>query len=398
MKHFEYTAQCKGGSAISGMMEAPDGIEAVRELTSMGLCNIDLRAADRPPSQRPLNSDDFIFFNEQLASLANTGMCLDAGLRQLGRDIQSRRLRSVLEAVAADIERGQPLGAAVERLAPQLPALYARVVRAGVETGQLAATLLNLSNHLRLVAETRRLIAEALTYPAVVLVLAFGVLSMVIMFIVPQFAESFGGFGVRLPALTEATIALARVMPQLLIGLAIVVIGVTLSFFLLQATPGGRLARERLILTIPALGSLIRNSLRARFLRAMAFAVNSGIPLPEAVRLSAGATASPGMSKEAEQVASRVETGGGVYEACQGTRLIPLMFGYVVDISSSDGSNLRDSLIHLSKAYESRAAHGQALLRAWLAPLAVLGVGIVIGLLIVAMFIPMLSLIQSVSS
>jgi type IV pilus assembly protein PilC len=130
----------------------------------------------------------------------------------------------------------------------------------------------------------------------------------------------------------------------------------------------------------------------------MAFAVNSGIPLPEAVRLSAGATASPGMSKEAEQVASRVESGGGVYEACQGTRLIPLMFGYVVDISSSDGSNLRDSLIQLSKAYESRAAQGQAFLRAWLAPLAVLGVGIVIGLLIVAMFMPMLSLIQSVSS
>ncbi|MHC4696771.1 MAG: type II secretion system F family protein [Planctomycetota bacterium] len=395
MNQFEYTAQCEGGAAISGTLEATGSAEATKQLSSMGLRNIDLRQARRSTAQRPLGSDDFIFFNEQLASLANTGICLDAGLRQLGKDIRSRRLRNVLDTVAADIERGQPLDQALEKRAPQMPALYARVIRAGVASGQLPATLLNLSHHLRLVAETRRLVVEALTYPATVLVLAFGVLCAVLVMVVPQFSEAFGELDVQLPSVTLAMIALARVLPELLLGLGIIILGLVTLFLVSQLSPTYRSARERVILAVPVFGSLICDSLRTRFLRAMAFGVDSGISLPEALRLSAGATASPAMSRDADRVASRVEQGASVYKACQGTRLIPAMFGYVVDVSS-DGGNLRDALIQLSKAYESRAVHRQSLLRGWLAPLAVIGVGVVIGFLIVALFMPMMSLMQSI--
>ncbi len=396
MNQFEYTAQCEGGAAIRGTLEAADGAVAMEQLHAMGLVNIDLRKVERPPLRRHLGSDDFIFFNEQLASLAGAGICLDAGLRQLGKDIQSRRLRTVLEAVASDVERGQRLDQAIEKHAPQMPALYARVVRAGVESGQLPATLLNLSHHLRLVAETRRLLTEALTYPAIVLVLAFAVLCTVLILIVPQFAETFEDFGVRLPVLTTVMIALAQALPRLLIGAAIVILGVSVLLLLLPLTPTGRWLRERFVLGFPLLGSMIRHSLRARFLRAMAFAVDSGMPLPEAIRLSAGATASEVLLREADRAASRVEQGSAPEEACRGARLIPAMLGYLAGLRG-DAASLRDGLIQLSKAYESRAVHGQSLLRAWAAPLAVFAVGLVIGLVILALFIPLVSLVQSVS-
>jgi len=396
MKRFKYTAQCEGGAAISGTLEAADSDGAIRQLIQMRLNNIDVHEAKSPRKRRAIGSDDFIFFNEQLASLASTGLCLDAGLRQLGKDVQSPRLRRVLNEVAGDIERGLPLDQALEKHAAQMPSLYGRVVRAGVQSGQLAGTLLNLSHHLRLIAETRRLVVEALAYPVIVLGLALGMVCVIMIVLVPQFEEIFDDFGTQLPVITLALLALARRVPELLIGLAIAVAALIVLWFMSRLSSYGRMGREKLILAIPALGSVIRNSIRARFLRAMAFSVRSGIPLPEALRLSADATASPTASNDAHRIAGRVEQGESVFTACQQASLIPPMFGYVVEVNT-DRDNLEAGLGQLSEAYESRAVHSQSLLRGWLAPLAVIAVGVVVGICILALFMPFLALFQSIA-
>ena len=165
---------------------------------------------------------------------------------------------------------------------------------------------------------------------------------------------------------------------------------------MLRATPGGRAVKERIVLGIPLVGSMICNSLRARFLRAMAFAVNSGLPLPDALRLSAGATASPGLVREAERIAAEVEQGRDLYDVSQNERLIPAMFGFLVQVRG-DGESLRDALVQLSRAYESRALHSQSVLRGWVAPVAIVLVGLVIAVLILAMFLPLISIISWVS-
>lgn len=396
MQCFNYTAQCAGGAAISGTLEMADGETAMKQLDDMGLQNIDLQTSKKSPVMRPLAADDFIFFNEQLASLAESGICLDVGLRQLGKDIRSPRLRKVIEALATDLEQGQSLDDALEKHAGQMPGLYSRVVRAGVKSGQLPATLLNLSHHLRLVSDTRQLVAEALTYPGIVLLLAGGVMAAIVTLIIPQFREIFADFGVRLPTLTLFVLGFADATPALLIGAGVAVTVAAVSFISLSATSGGRALRERIILTIPLVGSMISDSLRARFLRAMAFAVDSGLPLPEALRLSAGASASPGLVREAERIATQVESGGDIYEVSQREKLIPAMFGYLVRVRG-DTDSLRHALVQLSKAYESRAVHGQSVLRGWVAPVAIVIVGSIIAVLILALFLPLTELIQSVS-
>ncbi|MHC5110992.1 MAG: type II secretion system F family protein [Planctomycetota bacterium] len=395
MNQYDYTAQFEDGTSISGTMEAGDGSKVVARLESMSLNNIEVCQTAAPAARPKLGSDDFIFFNEQLAGLASAGICLDAGLRQMAHDIKSRRLRDVLNAVAGDIENGKPLEDALDGHASQMPALYSRVVRAGIETGQLPATLLNLSHHLRLVASARRVIVESLTYPAIVLVLAMALLSAIVMIIVPSFAESFQDFGVALPALTRAAIELAQWLPSILtvlVGLALIswVLWIVLRF-----KPWAMRFRERVAMMIPIIGAMLRNSLRARFLRAMAFGVDAGIPLPECLRLSSGATASQLLIGEAEQVAANVESGSSVYAACQKLSVIPAMLGYLLDLHR-DGDGQRDALIQLARTYESGAAHEQSLLRAWLAPLGVIIVGIVIGFVVTALFLPLMSILHSV--
>ena len=400
MKPFDYTAQCDGGAAISGTIEAPDDDEALKHLVGMRLRNIDLRAAKGWSRHRPIRGDDFIFFNEQLASLAASGTCLDVGLRQLGKDLQSSRLRRVLDEVAGEIEKGVPLDEAVSSRADRLPKLYARVIRAGVANGNLSATLLNLSHHLRQMAETKRLMWEALAYPVVVLVLAVGLVCAVLMFLIPQFEMIFAdfqssGFYVQTPTLSTFIFDFARVLPSVFGWGGLVILVIVVGLLAARFSLDGRLLREQLLLNIPVLGRAIRDSLRARFLRAMGFSVGTGIPLPEAVRLAADAAASPNLRRDAETLAKRVEQGQKAYEACRNLVIVPPMFGYVVEVNE-DRNNLEQGLIELSNSFEMRAGHGQNLLRAWIGPLAIVLVGGLIGLCILALFLPIVTMMQSV--
>lgn len=395
MNQFEYTAQVRGGAAIAGTLEAIDTTAATETLNGMGLRNLELRPAERPVARRAISSDDLIFFNDQLAGMAAAGICLDAGLRQLGRDIQSKRLRQVINSVADDVERGKPLHEAIDRHGPQLPPLYSRVVRAGLESGRLSSTLLNLSHHLRLVADTRRMLYEALTYPAVVLLFAVLIGCFVFRFVVPQAENVFLDMGIKLPGTTRLMIAISHALPMILLTAAGIVAGVASFVFVLRRTPFGRRLLERLTLSTPLLGPIMRFSLQARFLRSMAFAVDAGVVLPEALRLSAEATGSSTLFAEADRVAEKVEQGDALDEACRKTRFIPALFGFLI-AANTDVSAVRDGLSQLAKACDARAHHAQQLLRGWVSPVAVVVVGILIGQLILAIFMPLVSVMQSV--
>jgi len=396
MMQFQYAAQCEGGATMSGVIEAPDEAEALNELTQMGLRQIQVDKAERPPIRRRIGADDFIFFNEQLASLADSGVCLDVGLRQLAKDIDSARLRRTISQMADDLERGLPLDQALTAHAAQLPGMYSRVVRAGVQSGQLGGTLLNLSNHLRLMSQTRRIIAQTVAYPAVVACVAFAIFCVVLWFVVPQFEQIFADFDTELPLLTQTLIAVSRELPTILTVVGCVVLAGIVLWAVTGRSSLGRSLRERLLLALPLLGRLYRDSVRARLLRAVAFSVNSGLPLPESLRLAADATGSRGAARDADRVATDVEAGRSAMEACRSTVLVPPMFGYVVQVSG-DRDNVDHALTQLSQAYASRAVHSQSMIRAWLAPLSIITVGALIGILIVAMFLPLMHLIDSVS-
>lgn len=396
MAHFSYQAQCPNGAAISGVIRADDFDAAMAELTAMDLQAIQLTEAEPPKPTRPIGGEDFIFLNEQLASLAAAGICLDEGLRQLAADVESPRLRRVIQAVADEVHQGKPLDKAIAAHEAELPVLYNRVVRAGIASGQLPATLLNLSQHLRLLAESKRIIVEALAYPLTALSLAVVIVSFVMVFLVPKFEEIFLGFDTTLPGITTLLIDVAQVFPALLTIAVVALLGCVGSWLVMRLTGSGRRFRERVALAVPLAGGVIRSSLVSRFARALALTVSSGVGLPESLRLAAGATGSPTLDDDAELLASCVEQGRPIREASEQTRLIPAMFGFVSEIAT-ERSNLPEAMFQLAKAYELRAAHSQSMLRGWLVPLAVIFVGLAIGFCILALFLPLVSLINSVS-
>ena len=340
--------------------------------------------------------DDFIFFNEQLASLADAGVALDKGLREIARDIRGGRLRRVVNRIADKLEQGVPLDQAVAAHESSLPVLYSRVIRAGIRSGQLSAALLNLSQHLRFIAQARRIVFEALSYPITVLFIALALFSLIMQWLIPQFEEIILDFNATVPLFSRCVFAFARAYPWLLMGVGIAAAAIIVLWSGLRTTTRGRRFRERLLLAVPVVGRLVRVSLVARFFRSVSLSVASGIPLPETLRMASQATGSPGLTRDADRVAERIELGESAARAGEAARLLPPVFGYVVDTAAARNT-LPQATAELAKAYEMRAAHYQSLLRTWLVPLAVIFVAVSVGFCVVAMFWPLARLIQSVS-
>jgi len=398
MPWFEYEGLTPGGTAIAGRVEARDREAATDSLYQMQIEVRELTSAPPPPS-RPagIGEQDLVFFNEQLASLADAGMALDEGLAQLARDVESPRLRRWIDRLVEDLKRGVPLDKAIEANERGLPVLYSRVIRAGIQSGHLSGTLLNLNQHLKLRGKTRQLLWETLSYPVVVAVAAVLLMTGIFTLVIPQFRTIFEDFGTELPLMTMLLLRMAMGWPTILVIGGVVIGLCLLVWHVLRYSKFGHGIRERVTLALPVIGRVYRASLIARFLRSVSTAVATGIPLPEAVRLGAGATGSVLLSRDAEYLAGEVEAGQSVFVANQSARLIPALFGFAVQVASSREA-LPQAIAQLAGSYENRAAHSHNLLRSFLFPLTVVVLGGLIGFVVIGMFLPLVTLINSVSS
>jgi type IV pilus assembly protein PilC len=248
--------------------------------------------------------------------------------------------------------------------------------------------------------QTRRMLWEIAAYPLSVLLMALSIASFFFGLVVPQFRGIFEDFGTHLPTITLLVLNMGTWFTEgrppgwmIVWGVPVVV---AVLWIMLRFSPGGRRVRERIMLVIPVVGQVYRASLVARFLRSVATAVASGLPLPQAMRLSGDATGSRLLSRDAEHLALEVERGNSIFKASKATKIIPSMFGFCAQVATSRDI-LPMAVGQLALAYENRAVHAQSMLRIYLLPLLLLVVGAIIGLIIVSMFLPLVSLVNSVS-
>ncbi len=397
MPWFEYEGLTPGGTAIAGRIEAAELERARENLAQMQIEVRTFREAAAPPTRAAsLSADDLVFFNEQLASLADAGIALDEGLAQLARDIESPRLRRWIDEVVEDLRRGVPLDQAIASREANLPILYSQVVRAGIETGELPATLLSLNQHLRLAGRTRRIVWEVASYPLVVAAFALIVVSGFFTQVVPHFKAILEDFGAALPHSTVLLLAVSDHYPMIMLVVALIVAVVVSLWHVLRFSSAGRAWRESILFAFPVIGGIHHASLVSRFLRAVSTTVGSGVPLPRAIRLGAQATGSIQLGRDAEQLAVEVEQGRSIFTANQSTRVIPPLFGFCVQVAVGRDV-LPAAIAGLAQSYENRAIHAQSMLRVVLFPVLVIVVGGFLAFAVMALFLPLVNLINAVS-
>ncbi|MFB3893737.1 MAG: type II secretion system F family protein [Phycisphaerae bacterium] len=395
MPTFEYDALTPGGRLMKGTIEAVSPQEADRLLRQMQLTVQEVRKASAPALRSAIGRNEFALFNQQLASMAKAGIPLERGLRELSEDVQSRRMKKLLEGLAGDLESGASIEEAFEKRREQFPPLYSQILKAGVKSGRLGEMLISMNRHLEIAGQTRRIVFEATAYPMVVLALAAGVLTFLFQVLVPQFRELYETFGVELPNITLAMLAMSEHVVAFWVTVGVLVVVIVGGGRLLAQSPGGRRFRELVFLRVPVVGRIYRYSLLARLADAMGLLVGAGVDLPTAMRMAAGATGSEVVIGECEMLAGEVERGRDVSGARDFCRIVPNLLLYSISLGSQRGQ-LPDNLYGLAEMYSQQARANQGRLQALLMPLMVILIGGLVGLAILGLFSPLVAMLRHI--
>jgi type II secretory pathway component PulF len=393
---FRYRALTDGGRLMEGTVEAAGTQQAQEMLAAMNLTVQELETAEPAPPAAPVGRDEFLLFNQQLASITKAGIPLEQGLRQLAQDAGSARMRHLIEEIARDLESGMSIEQAVGAREKAFPPLYGLILKAGVRTGRLSEMLTSLNRHMEIGQRTRRILAEAVTYPAVVFFICVVIVTFMFVFIVPTYKEvltDMAGMGSGLPALTEIFITLSHYIVHIWIGILALLLISVFSWRGLSYTAAGRRTKEAFLFRVPYLGRVLQNGFLARLAESMGLLAAAGCTMPQCLRLGGQASGSETLRRDMEHLAAQVEAGGSVLEAGPMCRKTPMLFLYSMQLGIQR-NELINHMQGLGRMYAQRTSTMQAHLQAVLAPALIIFLGIFVGTMVLALFLPLIKMVQ----
>jgi general secretion pathway protein F len=395
MPTFEFSAVDRSGRTRTGALASPDGEAARRALERRGLVatQITVGAATRATqSGRPvrLGAGALALITRQIATLATVAP-IEEALRSLAEQAKNRKQRELLSRVHSGVVEGQRLSDAMARLGPAFPATYRAMVAAGESSGSLPQVLERLADLLEKKQDMQAKVASALVYPIVLAVVALGVIVALMTFVVPRVVEQFDVSGQRLPALTNAMIAISNVMLHwgwaILLGIAA---GLALLAWALSR-PGPRLAFDGMLLKLPVVGRVIRNVESASLARSLATMIGSGLPVLEALNL-AGKTAGNTVVRAAtKDMASQVHEGVGLSSALRRAKVFPPLLVHLT--ASGENSGKLEPMLERAADYlerDVRTATSVAL--SLLEPAIIVIMGGIVCLVILSILLPILQI------
>ncbi|HOM77133.1 MAG TPA: type II secretion system F family protein [Anaerohalosphaeraceae bacterium] len=393
MALFRYQALTEHGRLMEGTLEAASPTEARAVLEKMNLSVQQIQLCTEPKAPPRIGQNEFLLFNQQLASLTKADIPLEQGLRQLARDAASTRMKQLMEQIADDLQAGLTLEQAVAKREKQFPPLYSLILKTGIQSGRLSEMLIIFNHYLEITQQTRRILIESLTYPAVVLLLALLIITLVCRFIMPTQEEVIRDFteGGSIPLITTFYIRMSYHIVEIWVVLLAFAVSGLLVWRFLSSKPAGRLIKESFLFRIPLLGRTLLSSHLARLAESMGLLVAAGCPLPQCFRLGGEASGSETLQRDSHLAAEHIESGGSLLEAAAACRKMPMLFLYSLQLGCQR-NDLAGHLKILAQTYVQQTQVLQSYLRAMLDPLAILGLGFIIASMILALFLPYTSI------
>jgi type II secretory pathway component PulF len=398
MATFEYTALTSTDRLMKGTIEAGTRQEAEQLLRDMQLNVNSIEPSRESKPKTSIGRTEFMLFNQQLASISKTGIPLERALRELSKDIASRRMRKLIGKIADDLEAGVDIVEAFERRQKAFPALYGRILKAGIETGRLSEMLTSLNRSLEVAGQTRRIVFEATAYPAVVLALGSIIITVVFIIIIPQFVPVLSDMVEgRLNPLTSAFLSMAQHVVPFWISVGAIISGLVVVLLLLSSFAGGRRFKEWLFMKLPVFGALYHSSILSKMAESMAILVAAGAEMPTVLRLGSQASGSQRLLHEGELLAAGVESGANIMEAGQVCVSIPRLFLYSMQLGNQR-NELQDNLYSLGQMYAEQTRCSQGRLQAVLLPVMLIVVGSFIALAVLALFLPLIQVVSGLGA
>ena len=338
---------------------------------------------------------DVIVFSNQLANLVESGVALLTAIHLMAEEVNSKPLQRVLHEVVEDIRQGSSISAALAVHDLVFPPIYYQMIRVGEQTGNLSSVLRQLAVHLEKEHATRTKIRSAMTYPAVVLALAFVVILIMFNFTLPPLLQLYSEFDAQLPWPTRFMMSSSQFFLQnrlfILLGLALLIGGVIFYF----QRPSGRRQLSHLALKMPVIGQINTHGNSARFSRTLATLLSAGLQLPNSIELTGETIQNIVLNKEIEDLRQETLQGRGISTPLSHSKYFPKMLSQVVRVGEETGS-LDTQLLTLASYYEEEVDRSLKNLTALLEPGMVIFVGLIVAFVAIAIILPMYSLLGQI--
>jgi len=365
------------------------------ELRRQGINPGQVKAKPKPlfgAAGKPIKPKDIAFFSRQMATMMKSGVPIVSALEIIGSGHKNPRMKKMVESVRADIEGGSSLHEAISKHPVQFDELYRNLVRAGEGAGVLETVLDTVATYKENMEALKGKIKKALFYPAMVVVVAFVVSAILLMFVVPQFEEVFKSFGADLPAFTQMIVGASRLMLSWWWLLLIILVGGGVGLLMAyKRSPSMQHSFDRLILKVPVIGQLMHNSSIARFARTTAVTFKAGVPLVEALGIVAGATGNKVYEESVLRMRDDVSVGYPVNMAMKQTNLFPHMVIQMTGIGEEAGA-LDAMLFKVAEYYEQEVNNTVDALSSLLEPMIMVFIGTIVGGIVIGMYLPIFKL------
>jgi type IV pilus assembly protein PilC len=334
-------------------------------------------------------------FTRQLATLVETGMPLLRGLRILEEQEEHKGLKAVIGEVRMSIEAGQTLSEALARHPGVFNRLYVNMIKAGEIGGVLDLVLRRLADFMEKAQKLRGRVTAALFYPVTVLVVAFGLLTTLLTFVVPRFQLVFQDLmpGGELPWFTQVVLGIAAVCRDRFLAGALAMTGAVIALAVFVRTTPGRFLLDRSKLAAPLLGAVVRKASVARFARTLGTLISSGVPILQALSIVRETAGNVVVGNALARVHERIKEGDPLAAPLKACGVFPALVVGMVDVGEQTGA-LPETLLKVADTYDDEVDNAVAALTSLIEPLLIVLLAVVVGSIVIALFLPLIALMS----
>ena len=389
---FLWEGRDKRGQRVKGNTMAPDDAAVRAELRRQGIVPSRVRRKRDSLKGGKVNAADIAVFARQLATMLTAGIPMVQAFEIVASGVDKPSVRTLILAVKADVESGTSLHEALAKHPLYFDDLFVNLVRAGEQAGALDTLLDKIATYKEKSEAIKKKVKKALFYPASVLVVAFIVTTVLMIFVIPEFQKLFKGFGANLPAFTQFVINISNAVRHhgIWIALAIIAAGWVFIYFKKRSRKM-REVLDRISLKIPIIGPILNKAAIARYARTLSTMFAAGVPLVEALESVSGATGNIIYENAVLKMRDEVATGQRLQRAMEARGIFPNMVVQMIAVGEESGS-LDEMAGKVATFYEAEVDNAVDAMSSLLEPLIMVILGVIVGGLVIAMYLPIFQL------
>jgi type IV pilus assembly protein PilC len=402
MSVFTYRGRSASG-VVAGEIEAGDRMQAVAQLRAKGVVATALQERAAKSAGFTLNFSfrkdgkvkdrDLAIYTRQFSTMVDAGLPIAQCLHILGEQSESKTLRSVTSQIAKEVEGGASLADSFRKFPRTFDDLFTNMMQVGESGGVLDVVLQRLSGYIEKAASLKRKVKSAMVYPLTIISVAIIVVIFMMTFVIPTFANMFTSMGADLPLPTQIVLWMSAFTRRYILFIIAFIVALVFALKKYYATEQGSLMIDRFTLKVPVIGVLVRKVAVARFTRTLGTLISSGVPILESLRITARSAGNRVVEKAVLQARAAVTAGRTLAEPLKTSAVFPPMVIHMIHVGENTGA-LDAMLGKIADFYDDEVDAAVGALTALLEPMMIVFLGVVVGGIVVAMYLPIFRMVS----